>query len=51
MLDLLNAVIESLGAGFAAYRTTYDSGTWFWNLQATQTQQYMESYLISKGLL
>lgn len=40
-----------LGNAFAIYRASQDAGVWFFQLDSDARQVYMESFLISKGIL
>lgn len=51
ILDILTSLIEFLGAGFAFYRASHDAGLWLFQLHTEQTQNYMESVLIERGML
>lgn len=44
-------VLMMLGKAYAAYRAAEDSGIWLWRLSSTQTGNYVESFLITKGLM
>lgn len=40
-----------LGNAFAIYRASQDAGVWFLQFDMDERQSYMESFLISRGIL
>jgi hypothetical protein len=45
------SVLTWLGTAYSAYRSAEDSGLWIFRLNVPEFQNYLEMFLVSKGVL